>query len=106
MVASAQAGLTVDRVSVLVNGQSFRPREPGADASVGDGEYYETKLNLERRYVDKIREDVLLHVPHARVTVSIELEYSPDPDRIVEWVEEAYAATAAIMREVGVRGGG
>jgi sugar phosphate isomerase/epimerase len=36
-------------------------------------------------------------------TVSIELEYSPDPDRIVEWVEEAYAATAAIMRDVGVR---
>ncbi|MFN8187173.1 MAG: sugar phosphate isomerase/epimerase family protein [Gaiellales bacterium] len=39
-------------------------------------------------------------------TVSIELEYSPDPDRIVEWVAEAYEATAAIMREVGVRGGG
>ena len=36
-------------------------------------------------------------------TVSIELEYSPDPERIVEWVEEAYAATAAIMRDVGVR---
>src|SRR5438093_2349522 len=36
-------------------------------------------------------------------TVSIELEYSPDPDRIVEWVEEAYAATAAIMSELGVR---
>ncbi len=37
-------------------------------------------------------------------TVSIELEYSPDPDRIVEWVEEAYTGTAAIMRDVGVRG--
>jgi D-psicose/D-tagatose/L-ribulose 3-epimerase len=36
-------------------------------------------------------------------TVSIELEYSPDPDRIVEWVEEAYRETARIMDEIGVR---
>lgn len=36
-------------------------------------------------------------------TVSIELEYSPDPDRIVEWVEEAYANTARLMREAGLR---
>lgn len=36
-------------------------------------------------------------------TVSIELEYSPDPDRIVEWVEEAYRETAKIMAEIGVR---
>ena len=36
-------------------------------------------------------------------TVSIELEYAPDPERIVEWVEEAYASTAEIMRQVGVR---
>jgi sugar phosphate isomerase/epimerase len=37
-------------------------------------------------------------------TVSIELEYSPEPDKIVEWVEEAYRGTAEIMREIGVRG--
>ena len=36
-------------------------------------------------------------------TVSIELEYSPDPDRIVEWVEEAYRETARIMDEIGAR---
>ncbi len=30
--------------------------------------------------------------------VSIELEYSPDPARIVEWVEEAYAETNRLMR--------
>jgi D-psicose/D-tagatose/L-ribulose 3-epimerase len=36
-------------------------------------------------------------------TVSIELEYSPDPDKIVEWTEEAYRETAKIMREIGVR---
>jgi sugar phosphate isomerase/epimerase len=36
-------------------------------------------------------------------TVSIELEYSPDPERIVEWVEEAYEKTAAIMQKLGCR---
>jgi sugar phosphate isomerase/epimerase len=36
-------------------------------------------------------------------TVSVELEYSPDPARIVDWVEEAYQATARLMREAGVR---
>jgi D-psicose/D-tagatose/L-ribulose 3-epimerase len=36
-------------------------------------------------------------------TVSIELEYSPEPSRIVEWVEEAYAKTDAIMRELKCR---
>ncbi len=36
-------------------------------------------------------------------TVSIELEYSPDPDKIVEWAQQAYDGTAAIMRDLGVR---
>jgi sugar phosphate isomerase/epimerase len=36
-------------------------------------------------------------------TVSIELEYSPEPDRIVDWVREAYEKTAEIMHELGVR---
>ncbi|HWB53407.1 MAG TPA: sugar phosphate isomerase/epimerase, partial [Tepidisphaeraceae bacterium] len=36
-------------------------------------------------------------------TVSIELEYSPQPDKIVEWVEEAYTATDRIMQEIGCR---
>ena len=36
--------------------------------------------------------------------VSIELEYSPDPSRIVEWVEEAYTETARLMDLVGLRG--
>ena len=35
--------------------------------------------------------------------VSIELEYAPDPKRIVEWVEEAYHATAKLMGHVGLR---
>lgn len=37
-------------------------------------------------------------------TVSIELEYSPDPSRIVEWVEEAYRETDRLMRQTGLRG--
>ena len=36
--------------------------------------------------------------------VSIELEYSPQPERIVEWVREAYEATDRLMRQEGLRG--
>jgi D-psicose/D-tagatose/L-ribulose 3-epimerase len=36
-------------------------------------------------------------------TVSIELEYSPEPDRIVEWVREAYTTTASLMNQAGLR---
>ncbi|MHB8523388.1 MAG: sugar phosphate isomerase/epimerase family protein [Limisphaerales bacterium] len=36
--------------------------------------------------------------------VSVELEYSPDPEKIVEWVEEAYRETAKLMDLVGLRG--
>jgi sugar phosphate isomerase/epimerase len=36
--------------------------------------------------------------------VSIELEYSPEPQKIVEWVREAYTATDRLMRQVGLRG--
>lgn len=35
--------------------------------------------------------------------VSIELEYSPEPSKIVEWVEEAYRETAKLMELVGLR---
>lgn len=35
--------------------------------------------------------------------VSIELEYSPQPEQIVEWVEEAYRETDKRMRAVGLR---
>jgi sugar phosphate isomerase/epimerase len=37
-------------------------------------------------------------------TVAIELEYSPDPSHIVEWVEEAYRETARLMDLLGLRG--
>lgn len=36
-------------------------------------------------------------------SISLELEYSPDPARIVEWVEEAYNATNDLMDQVGLR---
>jgi D-psicose/D-tagatose/L-ribulose 3-epimerase len=42
-----------------------------------------------------------LEIPDA--AISIELEYSPEPDRIVEWVTEAYEKTAALMRAAGLR---
>ena len=36
-------------------------------------------------------------------TVSIELEYSPEPARIVDWVREAYTATDKLMSSLGIR---
>src|SRR5947208_11487982 len=36
--------------------------------------------------------------------VSIELEYSPQPEKIAEWVTEAYTQTARLMREAGLHG--
>jgi sugar phosphate isomerase/epimerase len=36
--------------------------------------------------------------------VSIELEYSPEPDKIADWVREAYQATDRLMQAAGLRG--
>jgi sugar phosphate isomerase/epimerase len=36
--------------------------------------------------------------------ISIELEYSPKPDKIVEWVREAYQAADQLLREAQLRG--
>lgn len=36
--------------------------------------------------------------------ISIELEYSPEPDKIVEWVEEAYRETDKLMQATSLRG--
>ena len=35
--------------------------------------------------------------------ISIELEYSPEPDRIEEWVREAYTATDRLLAQAGMR---
>ena len=37
-------------------------------------------------------------------TIALELEYSPDPSKIVEWVEEAYQETNRMMSELDMRG--
>ena len=36
--------------------------------------------------------------------MSIELEYSPEPEKIVEWVREAYTATDRLLKDAGLRG--
>jgi D-psicose/D-tagatose/L-ribulose 3-epimerase len=36
--------------------------------------------------------------------ISIELEYAPEPDKIVDWVREAYQATDKLLRQAGLRG--
>ena len=35
--------------------------------------------------------------------ISIELEYSPQPDKIADWVREAYTATDRLMQKAGLR---
>ena len=37
-------------------------------------------------------------------TIALELEYSPDPGKIIEWVGEAYEETARLMGEIDLRG--
>jgi sugar phosphate isomerase/epimerase len=37
-------------------------------------------------------------------TMSIELEYSPEPAKIAEWVREAYESTDRLMQTAGLRG--
>jgi sugar phosphate isomerase/epimerase len=52
-------------------------------------------------YLQAIKE---LEMPDA--VVAIELEYAPDPAKIVDWVEEAYRETARLMDMVGLRSNG
>lgn len=37
-------------------------------------------------------------------TISIELEFSPQPEKIVDWVTEAYRETNRLMQSLGIRG--
>ena len=36
-------------------------------------------------------------------TVSVELEYSPEPEKIEDWVREAYQGTDRLMTALGIR---
>lgn len=40
-----------------------------------------------------------------QATMSIELEYSPEPDKIEAWITEAYEATDKLMKGAGIRRG-
>src|SRR5438067_168899 len=48
----------------------------------------------------------LREIKHLNIdgAVSIELEYSPEPDKIAEWVKEAYTATDRLMKQANLRG--
>jgi sugar phosphate isomerase/epimerase len=50
-----------------------------------------------------LREIADLGIPDA--AISLELEYSPEPEKIREWVQEAYTTTARLMKESGLRPG-
>jgi D-psicose/D-tagatose/L-ribulose 3-epimerase len=52
-------------------------------------------------FVPYLRAIKALQIPDA--AISIELEYSPNPQLIVEWVSEAYNHTADLMRDTGLR---
>jgi sugar phosphate isomerase/epimerase len=49
-------------------------------------------------YLDEIKK---LNIPGA---ISIELEYSPEPEKIHEWVVEAYQSTSKLLKQAGLRG--
>lgn len=51
-------------------------------------------------YLEKVAE---LGLGSEDVVMSIELEYSPEPEAIEAWVKEAYDATAMLMRNAGLR---
>src|SRR5204863_9679837 len=48
----------------------------------------------------------LREIKHLKIdgAMSIELEYSPEPDKIAAWVREAYTATDRLMRAADLRG--
>src|SRR5205807_9141806 len=52
-------------------------------------------------FVPYLREIKALGIDGA---VSVELEYAPQPERIVEWVREAYQATDRLLQQAGLRG--
>lgn len=53
------------------------------------------------QFAPYLNEIALLDIPGA---ISIELEYSPEPDKIEEWVTEAYRETDKLMQAAGLRG--
>ncbi len=52
-------------------------------------------------FVPYLREIAALAIDGA---ISVELEYSPELEKIVDWVREAYEKTDELLRQVGLRG--
>jgi flagellar biosynthesis/type III secretory pathway M-ring protein FliF/YscJ len=75
-VANAQAGLSVSRVSVLINGRSYRPQDPSGAGGISSGSFIDDKHAEEARYADKIRRDALAHIPNALVSVYVAVDVS------------------------------
>jgi sugar phosphate isomerase/epimerase len=53
-------------------------------------------------FIPYLREIASLEIDGA---ISIELEYSPQPDKIAEWVAEAYTSTDKLMKQAGITRG-
>jgi sugar phosphate isomerase/epimerase len=54
------------------------------------------------QFIPYLKEIAALEIDGA---ISIELEYSPQPDKIAEWVAEAYTATDKLMKQAGIARG-
>src|SRR5208337_5427089 len=52
-------------------------------------------------FVPYLREIKALGIDGA---ISIELEYSPEPEQITQWVQEAYEATNRLLQQTQLRG--
>lgn len=87
-VASAQAGLTPDNVTVVIDGRTERVRKPGGN-DYASGELYEQIEALERRYTEKIMQ-VVGYTGNALVTVSVEVETqsSEETRRIFDRIQQ------------------
>lgn len=96
-VASAQAGLSIGRVTVVINGRNYRPHDPTDEQSFGDGTLYERKQEQEQYYVRKIRQEAIAHLPDALVTVSVELELSSSKE-----TRESYDASKTVSKETSI----
>lgn len=102
----ARAGLPIVRVACVALGLiDFNPSVQRFHAG-RVGQYLNVAYEFQTRngvvnfppYLEAIKR---LGIDDA--TISVELEYSPDPDYIVEWVAEAHDKTAALMRAAGLR---
>ncbi len=96
-VASAQAGLLVSRVTVVINGRSHRPRDPNDAESIADGNLYEAIQSQEQYYVRKIRYEAIGHVPDPLVTVNVNVEANSS-----EEMKKSFDASKSFNKESSI----